>query len=191
MGKGVKGLLTLGVLGGAAFGGLKAFEQYVFLQETHNNVILFNGEKLIYDEVYEGDSVAAIASRIEIDLREAEFDADFSNLDIYGAAAGFKIMVPDDIKIIASGINKASGIMIKVDDTVEGKVLNINYDLTASGLLVVSHRCEEETCEDEAQAEEDEAKSSTVLDDIEVSVEATAEEVAEVLEASDEEITEE
>lgn len=138
MGKGLKGLAALGFLGGAAFGGYKAYQKYLLLEETHNNVILFNGEKLIYDDVFQGDSVAAIAAGVEIDLREADFDADYTNLDIYGVGAGFKVMVPDDIKVIVSGVNRASGIQVNVDDSIEGKILSITYDLTGSGLLVAS-----------------------------------------------------
>ncbi len=148
MSKGLKGLAAIGFLGGAAFGGYKAYQKYLYLKETHNNVILFNGEKLIYDDVFQGDSVAAIAAGVEIDLREAEFDADFSNLDIYGVGAGFKIMVPDDIKVIVSGVNKASGIQVNVDEHIEGKVLNITYDLTGSGLLVASQNPIEDVDQD-------------------------------------------
>lgn len=138
MGKGFKGIAALGIIGGASFGAFKALKQYEYLKETHNNVILFNGEKLIYEDVFEGDSVAAIAAGVEIDLRDAEFDADYVSMDLYGVGAGFRITVPTGIKVVTEGINKASGLQIDVEDSEVGKILNINYDLTGSGLMITS-----------------------------------------------------
>lgn len=138
MSKRMRGLMTLGLLGGASVGAFKAVKHYEYLKETHNNVILFNGERLVYDEIFEGDSVAAVAAGIEIDLREAKFDADFTSLDVYGIASGFRIIVPTNIQVMVTGINRASGVQLDVDEEVEGKVLNINYDLTGSGLLVTA-----------------------------------------------------
>jgi len=145
--------MTLGTLGGAAFGGFKAYEQYEYLKESYNNVVLFKGEKLIYDEVFEGDSVAVIASGVEIDLREAEFEADYCNLDLYGLGAGYRVLVPQGINVIATGINKGSGIQIDVDECVTGKILNITYDLTGSGLMVASHGAYKATEDDSSEEE--------------------------------------
>jgi len=138
MGKGFKGIAALGIIGGASIGAFKAFKQYEYLKETHNNVILFNGEKLIYEDVFEGDSVAAIAAGVEIDLRDAEFDSDYVSMDLYGVGAGFRITVPKGIRVVTEGINKASGLQIDVEDSEDGKILNINYDLTGSGLMITS-----------------------------------------------------
>lgn len=178
MGKGIKSIVGLGILGGAAFGGFKAFKEYEYLKETHNNVILFNGEKLVYDEVYEGDSVAAVMAGVEIDLREAEFEADYSNLDLYGVAAGFKVLVPADIKVVVSGVNKASGIDVNTDDSASGNVLNITYDMTASGLLVLAAGKEEEGSGDSEVEGTVEEAPETVIDKAEETTEETAEETA-------------
>lgn len=165
MGKGFNGLVTLGVLGGAAFGGFKAYEQYEYLKESYNNIILFKGEKLIYDDIFEGDSVAVIASSVEIDLREAEFDADFSNLDLYGMGAGFKVLVPENVTVVATGVNKGSGIQINVDDSVDGKILNITYDLTGSGLMVATHSMDKGMPSDLDNQEEDSVLSEVVTEE--------------------------
>ncbi len=167
MGKGLKGILSLGAIGGVAFGGYKAYQEYEYLKQTHNNVVLCNGEKFIYDEAFEGDSIAAIMSGIEIDLREADFEADFNNLDIYGFASGFKILVPDDIKVIVNGVSKASGIEVEVDEEVVGKILNINYDLTASGLMVETvAELEEDSLVDTSDVPEEDEVSEVSVDDV-------------------------
>lgn len=138
MGKGLKGLAALGVVGSASYGVFKAVGKLKLLKETHNNVIMFYGEKLIYDEAFEGDSVAAIGASVELDLREADFVDDVTSIDLYGMGAGYKVLVPENIKVVAVGINRASGVEVSVDDTIEGPVLNIYYDLTGSGLLVTT-----------------------------------------------------
>lgn len=138
MGKGLKGLAVLSVVGGASYGVFKAVGNLKRLKVTHNNIIMFYGEKLIYDEAFEGDSVAAIGASVEMDLREADFVDDITSIDIYGMGAGYKILVPENIKVVAVGINRASGVEVKVDDSIEGPVLNIYYDLTGSGLLVTT-----------------------------------------------------
>ncbi len=138
MGKVFKSLTKLGIIGGVSYGAFKLKKQYEFLKETHNHVVAFNGKSLTYDDVFEGDSIAAIASGIDIDLTEAVFNEAYINLDLYGLGAGFRIVVPEGIKVEASGINKASGIQIDVPTVEEGKILNINYDMTGSGLLICS-----------------------------------------------------
>ena len=136
--KGLKGLAALGVVGCVSYGVFKAVGNLKLLKETHNNVIMFYGEKLIYDEAFEGDSVAVIGASVELDLREADFVDDVTSIDLYGMGAGFKVLVPANIKVVAVGINKASGVEVNVDETIEGPVLNIYYDLTGSGLLVTT-----------------------------------------------------
>ncbi len=138
MGKGLKGLAGLGVIGSASYGVFKAVKELKLLKETHNNVVMFHGEKLIYDEAFEGDSVAAVGASVEIDLREADFVDDITSIDLYGMGAGYKVLVPANIKVVVAGINRASGVQVNVDDTIEGPVLNIYYDLTGSGLLVTT-----------------------------------------------------
>jgi len=190
MGKGFKSLVTLGVLGGAAFGGFKAYEQYGYIKESYNNVIMFKGEKLIYDEVFEGDSVAVVASGVEIDLREADFDADYTNLDLYGVGAGFKVLVPEDVNVTATGINKGSGIQINVDDSLDGKILNITYDLTGSGLMVATHAsCEAPgCCTDEASEDMEEVTEEVIDETVEESVLESEEEAEDELMAQIDEL---
>ena len=138
MGKGLKGLAALGFLGGASYGALTVMKELERLKETHNNVVMFHGEKLVYDEAFEGDSVGAVGAGVEIDLREADFVDAYTSMDLYGLGAGFKVLVPEDIKVVVAGINRASGVQMNVDNHVEGPVLNINYDLIGSGLMVTT-----------------------------------------------------
>lgn len=138
MGRGTKGLLTLGLLSGMAYSGFIAVKELERLKMTHNNVVIFHGEKLVYDENFEGDSIGAIGAGIEIDLREADFVEPFTSMDLYGLGAGFKVLVPENIKVVVTGINRASGVSVAVKDHVKGPVLTINYDLTGSGLMVTT-----------------------------------------------------
>lgn len=138
MGRGIRGLAALSIIGGASYGGFKAMQEFKRLKMTHNNVVLFHGEKLIYDESFEGDSIGAIGAGVEVDLREADFIEPFTSMDLYGLGAGFKVLVPENIKVVVAGINRASGVQVSVNDEVKRPVLTINYDLTGSGLMVTT-----------------------------------------------------
>lgn len=138
MGNIFKKVATLGALGGMAYGGLKAKQQYDYLKEVYNDVILFKAERLVYDEVFEGDAIAVVASSLEIDMSEMIMDADLVNLDLYGLGAAIKIIVPEGIHVVYSGGNKGSNVEVTIAEYENDDImtLNVNYDLTGSSLTI-------------------------------------------------------
>ena len=137
MSRWLRNAIGLGALAGIGFGAFRFAKEYRMVNEVYNNVLMGSGEKLIYDELFEGDSVAAFFTGVEIDMREAEFEDEELNLDVYGFCSGCKILVPENVQVSLSGVNRGSGVQSDLNELAEGPVLNINYDLTCSGLMVI------------------------------------------------------
>lgn len=162
MGKVFKKIAGLGALGGLAYGGLKLKQQYDYLKDIYNDVIMFTGERIVYDDVFEGDSIAVIASGLEIDMSEMVMDADLVNLDIYGLGAGIRIIVPEGIHVVHSGSNKGSGIDVNVAEYENDDILtlNVNYDLTGCGLMIMTKYDDYEEILDEEEEDAIEVNES-------------------------------
>lgn len=166
MGKGFKRFAALSALGGLAYGGFKLKQQLDYVKEVYNDVILFKGERLVYDEVFEGDSVAAINSGLEIDMSEMTMEVDEVNLDVYGFCSGIKIVVPEGIHVVHNGSNKYSGVSVNVAEYENDDILtlNINYDVTCSGLLIETKYDDYEEILDESDDEAEETETQNNME---------------------------
>ena len=126
-------LVFFGSLVGAA---TWVYKKYDTVRTMYNKVYMFKGEQLVYDH-FDGNAMACMFSGIEINLKDAIFEEDEVYLDIYALCSGIKVIVPPHVEVICDGKFKASGVQINQDEITEKTVqLYLNYDLTASGLMV-------------------------------------------------------
>ncbi len=168
------------VLGAAAW----VYKKYDTVRTMYNKVYMFKGEQLVYDH-FDGNAMATMFSGVEINLADAQFEEDEVYLDIYALCSGVKVIVPPHVEVICDGRIKASGVQIHQDEFTEKTVqLYLNYDLTASGLMVTDASLPtsevdmqldvEEVVEDVEDAVED---VEEIAEDIEDAIEETAEEI--------------
>lgn len=185
MGKIVKSVLSLGALGGAAYGAYKVKKRYDYVSEVYNDVVKFTGERIVYDDVFEGDSIAAFFAGLEIDLSEMIMEVDNVNLDIYGFCSGIQVIVPEGIHVVATGTTSAGAAEIDVAeyDNDDILTLNINYDITACGLEIVT-KYDDDDDEAEEVLDEDtvETEEAGETEEVEEAVNTEAIENAEVTE---------
>jgi hypothetical protein len=149
------------------------YRKYDAVRTMYNKVYMFKGEQLVYDH-FDGNAMAAMFSGIEINLKDAAFEEDEVYLDIYALCSGIKLIVPSHVEVICDGTVKASGVQINQDEFVEKTVqLYLNYDLTASGLMVT-----------DAQPAPNQDDLSEVEDFIDEVIEETLEETIEDIQPS-------
>lgn len=178
MGKLIKNVFKLGMLGGAVYGAYKVKKRYDYVNDIYNDVIKFTGERIVYDDVFEGDSVAAFCAGLEIDLSEMIMEVDMVNLDIYGFCSGIKVIVPEGIHVVATGTAQAGAAEVDVAeyDNDDILTLNINYDITMSGLEIVTKYDEDESDETEAtDADEVASEDEGIKIEVEVASDDTVE----------------
>ncbi len=90
-----------------------------------------------------------------IDLSDAEFTEEEVYLDIYALCSGIRILIPLDVEVVLEGSDNVSGVQVDQDEEVEKtKTLYVNYNITASGLLVTDN-IDMYCCDDECCAEEE------------------------------------
>ncbi len=172
------------VLGAAAW----VYKKYDTVRTMYNKVYMFKGEQLVYDH-FDGNAMATMFSGVEINLADAQFEEDEVYLDIYALCSGVKVIVPPHVEVICDGRIKASGVQIHQDEFTEKTVqLYLNYDLTASGLMVTDASLPtsevdmqldvEEVVEDVEEVVEDAVEDvEEITEDIEEAIEETAEEI--------------
>ena len=133
-----KKLVAASAVSGAGFGAFKLYQEYNMVKDVYNNIIVGAGEKLIYDDLFEGDSVGAFGAGVEIDMRDVEIEDSGLNLDLYGMGAGYRVMVPSGVQVVLNGVSRMSSVQSDLEEGITGLILNINYDLTLSGLMVIA-----------------------------------------------------
>lgn len=142
MGKIFKSMTALSMLGGAAYGGFKLMKHYEYIQEIYNDVILFDKERMLYDDVFEGDSIAVIGGALEMDLSEMTVEEDNVTIDLYCVGSKVKIIVPENMQVVVAGdkvfgaVSINTGVVEEVQE--ETMTLNINYNIRCSELLVTT-----------------------------------------------------
>jgi len=154
-------LVALSALAGA---GAWIYKKYDTIKSMYHKVSLFKGERYEYD-TFDGEAIAAMFSGVMIDLSDVEFTDDEVYLDIYALCSGVKVLIPRDVEVVLEGTNNASGITVDQDeDSSKLKTLYINYNITASGLLVTDN-IDECDCGDDCTCDDDDEEYSSSEDD--------------------------
>jgi len=179
--------------------GAWVYKKYETIKSMYHKVSIFKGERYEFDE-FDGEAIAAMFSGVVVDLSNVEFVEDEVYLDIYALCSGIRILIPKDVEIVLEGSNKASGVQVDQDDDItKTKTLYINYNITASGLLItdnIDECCDDECCDDPecndpdcCSTEETEEEIKAETEEIEAEIEEEIEEIeAEIEEKIEEEI---
>lgn len=141
---------------------------------------LFKGAYIKYnEEPFEMDSVGSVCSGTKIDFTETEMADEEASLKLFARSSGVKIIIPKTWKVNLYGlINKADIKNATKEPDVPEHVLNIDYDLKYSGVLISNSQEEELEVEDiESEKFQDVELDVEDLDDNEQ--EETIEEVVE------------
>lgn len=138
-----KGFLVFFIaLVSAIVGGTLFFKKKLAkLKGIYNNVVLFNGKEIKYNEEVEVEieDMAVLFGGVDIDLRNAKPTEKDLSMNIFLFCSGLRIRVPDEWEVIAEGTNKSSGIDIKTDEKDEDGdyiTFRINYEARYSGMEI-------------------------------------------------------
>lgn len=118
--------------------GIKVYRKLRELKSIYNYLVVGKSECLIYDDEFDGDSLALVASDMEIDLSGADFFENELYLDLYATASRVEIVIPSDVDILLEGSTKLSSISVDQDESIEKtKVLHIHYHLLGAQLSII------------------------------------------------------
>ncbi len=136
-------VVVLGSLVGAASW---VYKKYDTVRTMYNKVYFLKKEEKAYGH-FDGHAMATMFSALKIDLTDTVFEEEEVYLDIYALGSFVTIYVPSHVEVICDGRVKASGVQIHQDDFAEKTVqLYLNYDFTASGLVIIDEDYVESSC---------------------------------------------
>lgn len=98
----------------------------------------FTGDKIVYDEEFDTDSLAVSFGGLAIDMRNATLKDDFGTIKIYGHFSGIDIVVPDDWNVKTIGTKKNASISNLAEESTgdDKPTLIIKHDIHFSGLSI-------------------------------------------------------
>ncbi len=135
-GSGLKLLISLGIIEGLA---VIIYQGIRKLKETYHNFFLFKNEKLIYEYDFLGDSMAVCASRVIVELYDADFYEKGQELDIFAVMGDITIQVPSGMSVyldMEGSKSFLSGIYIAGAENNEDAYIRLKCNLYASRVEV-------------------------------------------------------
>lgn len=101
----VKLLVSLGVIEGLA---VIIYQGVRKLKENYHNIFFCKSEKLIYEDDFLGDSLAACGSRLVVELQHADFYSRGQVLDIFAVFSDIAVQVPQGMDVYLDVENSRS-----------------------------------------------------------------------------------
>ncbi|WP_105615180.1 hypothetical protein [Vallitalea okinawensis] len=143
MRKSTKRNIFLASLVAAGYAAFRIGAKWKKLNSMYNNCLVFSAKdiELNENEEFSGDSIGAIFSSVDIDLRKATLKGDIATLDLYGAFSSIDIKVPEGWNIKVEGIDEKSEVDNEIEfdeDKEELPLLHIKYNVKYSA-LDISH----------------------------------------------------
>ena len=98
----------------------------------------FTGEKKVYNDEFDTDSLAVTFGGLAIDMKKATLKDNLGTLKLFGHFSGIDIVVPDDWSVKTIGSNKNSGISNLAEEETGGDqpTLIVKHDVHYSGLSI-------------------------------------------------------
>ncbi|TFG82871.1 MAG: hypothetical protein E4G74_02045, partial [Erysipelotrichales bacterium] len=105
-------LKAAGLVGVAAAAGAIAYRSHQtdLKMKGYKKTYKFTSDSIKYEGEFEADSIAANFAGIEIDFTEVTLKEGHGKLDLYAEMAGVDIVVPQNWKVIATGMNDKSSV---------------------------------------------------------------------------------
>lgn len=75
------------------------YQYHKKLTDGYHNIFIFKNKKMLYEDVFEGDTIATCCSNLCIDMNEAYFTEEQQSLVIYGFMSHITLVIPENIQV--------------------------------------------------------------------------------------------